>query len=134
MKEVFVDSSAWFHLIYEPAPEHRAATDALAGLRQPLVTTNLVVFETMSLLTKRAGRASAEHFGQAIRSANTARIVRLSADQEDRAWDYFFKYRDKDWDLVDCASFALMDELGLDTAFTFDDHFAQKGYRLIPVR
>lgn len=34
--------------------------------------------------------------------------------------------------LPDCASFALMDALDLDTAFAFDTDFRDCGYHLVP--
>jgi predicted nucleic acid-binding protein len=36
---------------------------------------------------------------------------------------------DKDWGLVDCASFAVMQDLGITEAFTDDRHFQQAGFR-----
>jgi predicted nucleic acid-binding protein len=42
------------------------------------------------------------------------------------------RYDDKTLSLSDCASFALMDELGLDTAFAFDTDFRDCGYRIVP--
>jgi predicted nucleic acid-binding protein len=34
--------------------------------------------------------------------------------------------------VIDCVSFALMHELHLDTAFTFDRHFAEQGFHVLP--
>jgi predicted nucleic acid-binding protein len=38
----------------------------------------------------------------------------------------------RDLSLVDCVSFEVMRLLGLDTAFAFDAHFAQQGFRSLP--
>ena len=42
------------------------------------------------------------------------------------------QYDDKALSLPDRASFALMDQLGLDTAFAFDADFRDCGYRILP--
>ncbi len=39
---------------------------------------------------------------------------------------------DKRLSLTDCASFELMERLGLDGAFTFDCDFRDCGYRMLP--
>jgi predicted nucleic acid-binding protein len=39
---------------------------------------------------------------------------------------------DKDFSYTDCTSFAVMQLLGLDTAFAFDQHFRQFGFVCLP--
>jgi uncharacterized protein len=34
--------------------------------------------------------------------------------------------------LVDCTSFEIMRETRLDTVFTFDSHFREQGFKVIP--
>ena len=36
--------------------------------------------------------------------------------------------RDKEWSLVDCVSFVVMQQYGLHDAFTTDHHFEQAGF------
>ncbi|MDT7605420.1 MAG: uncharacterized protein QOF61_3417 [Acidobacteriota bacterium] len=43
------------------------------------------------------------------------------------AWEIFRDYADKDWSFTDCASKALIERLGIKTAFAFDRHFRQFG-------
>lgn len=38
---------------------------------------------------------------------------------------------DKKWGLVDCVSFALMNERGITSAFTGDVHFEQAGFECL---
>jgi predicted nucleic acid-binding protein len=39
------------------------------------------------------------------------------------------QYTDKSWSYTDCTSFAVMERLGIATAFSFDYNFSQYGYR-----
>lgn len=40
--------------------------------------------------------------------------------------------RRRDRSLVDCASFAAMRRLGLRRVFTFDEHFTEQGFAVLP--
>jgi hypothetical protein len=73
---------------------------------------------TMSLLTKRLGKAIAVRFGQGIRGSSAFRI--------------FTTQLDRDYDLIDCPSFAMMDAFDVREVFGFDQHFARYGFRLLP--
>ncbi len=44
----------------------------------------------------------------------------------------FRRFHDKRRSFTDCVSFAVMDSLELDTAFTFDRNFEQYGKRRVP--
>ena len=48
------------------------------------------------------------------------------------AWRLFARQRDKDYDLIDCLSFATMESLGIRDVFGFDRHFTQHGFHLLP--
>jgi len=38
---------------------------------------------------------------------------------------------DKEWGLIDCVSFIVMQERGLTNALTTDEHFEQAGFRAL---
>jgi len=42
------------------------------------------------------------------------------------------RHADKRLSLADCASFELIDRLGLTAAFSFDRDFRDCGYRMVP--
>ena len=41
-------------------------------------------------------------------------------------------FKDKDFSLVDCASFVVMRELRINPALTLDAHFGQMGFHVVP--
>lgn len=43
------------------------------------------------------------------------------------AWQVFHDFDDKDWSFTDCTSKVLIEQFGIETAFTFDHHFRQFG-------
>jgi predicted nucleic acid-binding protein len=40
-------------------------------------------------------------------------------------------HQDKAWGLVDCISFVVMREAGVNQALTFDQHFVQAGFQAL---
>jgi len=52
----------------------------------------------------------------------------IDAEIEEAAWRLFRQHSDKTWGVADCASFVVMKQLGIETAFTMDHHFEQAGY------
>ena len=98
----------------------------------PLLTNNYVFSETLSLLTKRLGKVVAAQFGASLRTSELVRILYLDSEYEEAAWKEFLRFRDKEFDFVDSTCFAVMEKQGIQTAFSFDRHYAQRGYRMVP--
>ncbi len=86
----------------------------------------------MSLLTKRLSKNVAVAFGEGIRRSPIFRIEEASSQIQEQAWKLFAGHRDKDYDLIDCISFATMESLGIRDVFGFDRHFIQYGFQLLP--
>jgi predicted nucleic acid-binding protein len=54
-------------------------------------------------------------------------LVRVSDADLQRATDIFFSFVDKAWSFTDCTSRVVMERLGIQRAFAFDEHFRQFG-------
>lgn len=102
--------------------------DTLRGrnLSELLVTTNHVVFETITLAQARAGHALAVRSGEILYSEKLARIHRASFEQERSAFEYMRRHRDKGYSAVDCLSFVVMDSQGIREALAIDEHFTHR--------
>ena len=134
MQRLFVDTAAWIGLEVTNDEHHLAANAFLqdSGRAFQWVTTNWILWEAVTWLRRRAGHASAVRFGERLLVSGKLEIITITPRLEMSAWEIFRCYQDKDFGYIDCTSFAAMKHLGLKTAFTFDEHFRQAGFRMVP--
>ncbi|MCR4405668.1 MAG: PIN domain-containing protein [Anaerolineae bacterium] len=135
LREIFVDTSAFIALIDSRDAYHQRAVameQKLATKGAHLVTTNFVLDETYTGLLGRVRHNVIVQFGQAVRRSQRITVIGVNQAIEDAAWDIFVRYEDKGFSYTDCTSFAVMQQLGLDTVFAFDRHFEQFGFTCIP--
>jgi hypothetical protein len=136
MHEVFVDASAWIAVSDRRDKFHATARDEyrqLLGNRYVFVTTNLVIAETYIVIRRTAGYAQAMRFLKSLGSS--PRLIKIYSDArlESLAETILERHRDQDFSFADAVSFALMQERGLELAFTFDSHFSTMGFQMAPV-
>jgi len=124
---IFVDTGAWFSGVVPADPDHARATAWLASNRAPLITTDYIVDETLTLLRARGQRKYALDIGTEFFHGALATVHYLAPAEVLRAWDVFRAFADKDWSFTDCTSKVVMEALGITTAFSFDQHFHQFG-------
>jgi predicted nucleic acid-binding protein len=139
MRGIFVDSWGWIASLDRNDSAHAAAQSVLeqAGRdRVTLVTTNAIVYECSVLLRRWAGHRTAlallDRLVSTPSSAQAVTVVRVDEAIEHAAIAIFCRYDDKDFSFVDCLSFAVMQQRGIETALTGDRHFAQMGSRTVP--
>ena len=123
----FVDSGAWFALHIPVDAHHSAAVGWLAANRGPLMTSDYVIDETLTLMRARGQPAIALDFGTDVFAGALATVHYLTPANIADAWDVFRRFADKDWSFTDCTSKVVIEALGIQTAFSFDQHFRQFG-------
>lgn len=134
-KRIMIDTWAWLAL-YNPNDQfHEAAVNvnnALLDEGHIFVTTNGILAETYTNLSRWASRRIAIEFGrqiQAIARTNALDIVHTTEADEDAAWIIFEKYDDiAKLSYTDCVTVAIMQRLTLTDIFTGDNHFAMFGF------
>jgi predicted nucleic acid-binding protein len=95
-----------------------------------LVTTNYVIAEFVALLTsrRRVGRSQLIACVETIKTLKYIQVAHIDAALDASAWALLKARLDKEWSLVDCASFVVMNQLGIVEALTTDHHFEQAGF------
>jgi uncharacterized protein len=134
MQQIFVDTAAWLALEVTNDQYYEAAQAFGRGQGREYrwVTTNWVLWEAVTGLVHKATHAAAVRFGERLRASGRLDIVTVGETHEEAAWRLFKRYSDKDMGFIDCTSFAVMQSLGIQAAFTFDTHFRQAGFTVLP--
>jgi predicted nucleic acid-binding protein len=137
MNALFVDTAGWAACADAADPSHQeclSARDEALESGAPLITTDFVVDETLTLLRMRLGVRAAQAWWRQIDASHRLRWERIDAGRFDRAREMFFRYKDKDFSFTDCTSFVVMREFHLTRALTTDRHFRQMGFTVTPQR
>ncbi len=132
---VFADSSGFIAAFDLRDGRHSRAARVwreFAERGERLLTTQLVLAETVTHLRRRGGWEPSRRVGAALLESGVIEIVGLDQEQLGAAWREFVRNPERKLSLCDAASFIVMRERGVTTAFTFDRHFAAAGFELLP--
>lgn len=132
---LFVDTGAWYAALSPTDKWHDEAARLLKGVSKrkvSLVTSNLVVGETYTLLVVTRGHDAAWRFMDVLGLSARLEIARVEPEIEREAWAILKRFSDQDFSFVDGTSFALMRKRKLQRAFAFDRHFATAGFVRVP--
>ena len=124
----FVDTSFWVALRFardDRHPDARALWEAGAG---PLLTTSLVLGETWTFLSRRAGHRRAVEFQDAVGVLHSLTVRHVDEELEAEAWRWLRRHGERPYSFVDATSFALMRRLRIREALAFDGDFAAAGF------
>jgi predicted nucleic acid-binding protein len=59
-------------------------------------------------------------------------MIEVDSRLFEQGWQLFQRYDDKSYSLTDCISFEVMRRFNLTVALTFDHHFNQAGFMVLP--
>ena len=134
MAKVFLDTSFAIALSATTDQSHIQAVDLANQLENDgtrLVTTQAILLEIGNALSKQKYRIAAAQLLASLVSDPNVEIVPLSNDLYNAAFTLFRNRSDKEWGLIDCISFVVMQERRIFEALTTDDHFTQAGFRAL---
>ncbi|MBI4556659.1 MAG: type II toxin-antitoxin system VapC family toxin [Candidatus Hydrogenedentes bacterium] len=110
---------------------NEAATQKICERPFPKVTTQWVLAELGNFVAATPDRRRFEPFVRKI--SVDARFLIVPADGRlfEAGLRLYAARRDKNWSLIDCISFVVMEELRLDQTLTADHHFEQAGFKVV---
>ncbi len=130
---IFVDTSAFYPLIDRDDQLHEKAArfwiDALES-DEVFVTNNYIVVESVTLIQRRLGIKAVRVFVEDILPVVNIRWVNEAVHSI--ALSSMLMASKRNLSLVDCVSFEMMRQVGINHAFTFDRHFKQQGFKCLP--
>ncbi len=124
---IFVDTGAWFALSIASDPDHESAKRFISENRDPLLTTDYVVDELMTLFVVRNEKLRGITWLREVLVEADVELVRIGSELFAEACRVYTEFADKQWSFTDCTSYALMRQLGITKALSFDGHFRQFG-------
>ena len=127
---IFLDTSYYVALLNPRDQWHKRAVNAIKA-QDELITSSLVINETVSLLQARGHFSAAVEFLREARMSPTLHIVHIDPALQAEAWDLFARWGSAGANAVDCASFAVMHRMGIRKAATFDAHFRSAGFEIL---
>lgn len=101
------------------------------GPSEQVLTTNLIVGETWTFMSRKAGHRTAAGFLDAVEVlSDAAKLVLFSVteEQQERAWKWLRKHDQRPFSFVDATSFEVMRSRRLREALAFDNDFAAAGF------
>ena len=132
--KVFLDTAYAISLSSSQDDFHKVALQIARVLETEqikIVTTQAILLEIGNALSKRRFRHAAVSLLQALDADPSVEIIPFSQQLYDQAFALFRSRLDKDWELIDCVSFVVMKEQGLNQALTTDEHYRQAGFQTL---
>lgn len=131
MNAIFADTGYWIALFNPRDDLHaKALTISRAIQGRSILTSQMVLTEFLNYYAS-LGQSFRQQAVQVVRNLQQAAEVEImpQTDKQFQAALTFYDQRpDKEWSLVDCASFLIMEERNLRESLAHDEHFQQAGF------
>jgi predicted nucleic acid-binding protein len=134
MSPVFIDTSYFLALELKNDQNHEAAVThwhRVSTARPAIVTTSYVFDEVVTFFNSRGHHRKATQVGNALLRSPSVRLVHVDLALFEAAWITSCSTRTRAT-FTDCVSFVVSSKFEIATAFAFDQHFAQAGFRTEP--
>jgi predicted nucleic acid-binding protein len=117
---IFVDTGYLFAITTPGDQLHGRATSWAKSLREPVLTTEYVLWELVNGLSRPLDRRQAHALLDNIQMSSAWEVVEARRDLISPGWS-----------LTDCISFIVMRDRGITRALTHDHHFEQAGFEAL---
>ena len=131
--KLLADTSALLALFFRDDRNHRAAAGFVRKSPQArFLMTDLIVGELVTRLRARVGAGRAVAVADELLRSARYELLFIDDAVLGGSLTRMAHFADKRLSLTDCASFEVMDRLGLPAAFSFDRDFRDCGFRMVP--
>jgi predicted nucleic acid-binding protein len=130
---VYVDTSAFLAIMDVADINHdraKRAWDELVASEEELIASNYVIVETFALAQRRLGLGAVASFEENVYPA--LEIHWVDEPTHDAGVAAVLAAFRRNLGLVDCVSFAVMRRAEIRKAFSFDPHFKEQGFEIVP--
>ena len=127
----FVDASGWIALVNRNDGLHQQAVRLFQQRLDEgrgFVTSSVVLLEVGNWLSPVPLRPLASRLLERIEHSQRIEVVELTSELCRKGWQLYGQRADKEWGVIDCISFIIMQERNLLEALTGDRHFQQAGF------
>lgn len=137
MRRLFIDATAWVALFDPKDQYHKKAHEFWNTLRtfsEPIrfFSSDYILDEAYTLLKIHVNPRAPVLLHKTISESAITTLLFVGKKVYDEAWKIFSGYEDKRWSFTDCTSYILLKQNRLVKVFTFDDHFKQMGFIVLP--
>ncbi len=130
---IFIDTSAILAFLNKEDHFHQIAKRTWEDINlseENLICSNYVIVETVSLLQKRFGIDALRIFENEVRPI--INIIWIDQTIHHAGMVVVLTTNHRKLSLVDCTSFEVLRTLQIEKVFTFDPHFSEQGFNIIP--
>lgn len=130
---VFIDTSAFLAILNREDQFHQVAKkvwEEINQIEEHLLCSNYVLIETIALLQRRFGIDAVRVFERDIQPIID--IVWITQEIHHAGMVIVVTTNHRKLSLVDCTSFEIVRDLHIKQVFTFDTHFIDQGFNVIP--
>lgn len=130
MNRYFLDTSFVIALLNPSDQYHTIAKEIEREFDENdhFVYTDAIVFESLNSLCKTYSRQIVWMFFETLTSSNKGKLLHTSPELFQESFILYKERSDKEWGLVDCLSFLVMQKEQIFVALTSDSHFEQAGF------
>ena len=134
MMDVIADAGYWIAMTDAKdslCSTARRVTAVLGDIR--IITSEMVLVEFLNHFARGGedARSAAVATIRKLRENENVVIVEQTGSLFARAIDFYESRADQAWSLVDCSSFVLMEERGIQDALAHDEDFVQAGFNAL---
>lgn len=136
MTSLFIDTGFLIALEAQDDQFHRSALTYWQNFLtkpRPLVTTSFIIDEVATYFNSRGHHRKAIDIGRYLMTSPSVQLIHVDATLFQDAWRWLERHQDKRYSLTDCVSFVVMKQRKIKVALTFDKHFFQAGFQMLPV-